>query len=317
MSAVCPIYVVLGKRLNANQLTLEGKSRVDGLISALRCHENTAARVVFCGGITLGQTVSEAKRMHEYFEQRRQQLGLSFPQIDVLLEQESTSTVENIEHVAQVLLESGVVQRGETLALTLVSNDYHLKRIFEIQQLMDEQGLLRKLVDRCAQSGVRLEIARDLKAHLCVPYPHQNPQGLRFLWVDELTTYRVFLEGVVANAFQRSLTQVQQQPYWIAQKAIAELRHTMSEEPKLLSLLDVIETVVESTVYQIQHGQVSHEQVSHEQVNHSLAVNHSTMDSQIDKQSFCEALAILDSELTLLNRLCDPELERSGRWWKR
>ncbi len=45
---------------------------------------------------------------------------------------------------------------------------------------MDEQGLLRKLVDRCAQSGVRLEIARDLKDHLCVPYPHQNPQGLRF-----------------------------------------------------------------------------------------------------------------------------------------
>ncbi|HGY0903891.1 TPA: YdcF family protein, partial [Vibrio cholerae] len=47
------------------------------------------------------------------------------------------------------------------------------------------------------------------------------------------------------------------------------------------------------------------------------AVNHSTMDSQIDQQSFCEALAILDTELTLLNRLCDPELERSGRWWKR
>ncbi|MDF4533001.1 hypothetical protein P3491_27115, partial [Vibrio parahaemolyticus] len=95
----------------------------------------------------------------------------------------------------------------------------------------------------------------------------------------------------------------------------------------LLSLLDVIETVVESTVYQIQHGQVSHEQVSHEQVsheqvshdqvNHSLALNHSTMDSQIAQQVLCEALAILDTELTLLNRLCDPELERSGRWWKR
>lgn len=161
---------------------------------------------------------------------------------------------------------------------------------------MDEQGLLRKLVDRCAQSGVRLEIARDLKAHLCVPYPHQNPQGLRFLWVDELTTYRVFLEGVVANAFQRPLTQVQQQPYWIAQKVIAELRQTMSEELRLLSLLDVIETVVESTVYQIQHGQVSHEQVNHDQVNHSLALNHSTMDSQIAQQVFCEALAILDSD---------------------
>ncbi len=91
----------------------------------------------------------------------------------------------------------------------------------------------------------------------------------------------------------------------------------MSEEPRLLSLLDVIETVVKSTVYQIQHGQVSHEQVNNDQVNHSLALNHSTMDSQIAQQVLCEALAILDTELTLLNRLCDPELERSGRWWKR
>ncbi len=51
MSAVCPIYVVLGKRLNANQLTLEGKSRVDGLISALQCHEIRRHEWSFAGAL--------------------------------------------------------------------------------------------------------------------------------------------------------------------------------------------------------------------------------------------------------------------------
>lgn len=71
MSAACPIWVVLGKRLNSDALTVEGKSRVDGLLSALQCRENSSVLIVFCGGVTAGQTVSEAQRMHEYFQQQR------------------------------------------------------------------------------------------------------------------------------------------------------------------------------------------------------------------------------------------------------
>ncbi|ENM5835145.1 YdcF family protein [Vibrio metoecus] len=281
-----PIFIVLGKRLNSDQLTLEGKSRVEGLISALQCHENQTALVVFCGGVTQRQSASEAQRMYEYFQTRCQQLALSLPHIQVLLEQQSTSTVENIEHVAQVLLTSGHLRVGDTLTLTLVSNDYHLKRIFEIQQLMDEQGLLRTLDERCQQAGVRLNISRDLNAHISVPYPHRSQQGVRFLWVDELTTYRVFLEGVTVNAFQRSLEEVRQAPYQIAQTALAQLRRHCENEPIMLAQLALIATVVESEA--------------------DLTTTASVGD----------LLAVLDTELTLLNRLCDPELDRTGRWWK-
>ncbi|ENM5883225.1 YdcF family protein [Vibrio metoecus] len=287
MPTTRPIFIVLGKRLNSDQLTLEGKSRVEGLISALQCHENQTALVVFCGGVTQRQSASEAQRMYEYFQTRCQQLALSLPHIQVLLEQQSTSTVENIEHVAQVLLTSGHLRVGDTLTLTLVSNDYHLKRIFEIQQLMDEQGLLRTLDERCQQAGVRLNISRDLNAHISVPYPHRSQQGVRFLWVDELTTYRVFLEGVTVNAFQRPLEEVRQAPYQIAQTALAQLRRHCENESIMLAQLALIATVVESEA--------------------DLTTTASVGD----------LLAVLDTELTLLNRLCDPELDRTGRWWKR
>ncbi|KQB08105.1 YdcF family protein [Vibrio metoecus] len=286
MPTTRPIFIVLGKRLNSDQLTLEGKNRVEGLISALQCHENQTALVVFCGGVTQRQSASEAQRMYEYFQTRCQQLALSLPHIQVLLEQQSTSTVENIEHVAQVLLTSGHLRVGDTLTLTLVSNDYHLKRIFEIQQLMDEQGLLRTLDERCQQAGVRLNISRDLNAHISVPYPHRSQQGVRFLWVDELTTYRVFLEGVTVNAFQRPLEEVRQAPYQIAQTALAQLRRHCENEPIMLAQLALIATVVESEA------------------------------DLTTAASVGDLLAVLDTELTLLNRLCDPELDRTGRWWK-
>lgn len=287
MPTTRPIFIVLGKRLNSDQLTLEGKSRVEGLISALQCHENQTALVVFCGGVTQRQSASEAQRMYEYFQTRCQQLALSLPHVQVLLEQQSTSTVENIEHVAQVLFTSGHLRVGDTLTLTLVSNDYHLKRIFEIQQLMDEQGLLRTLDERCQQAGVRLSISRDLNAHISVPYPHRSQQGVRFLWVDELTTYRVFLEGVTVNAFQRPLEEVRQAPYQIAQTALAQLRRHCENEPIMLAQLALIATVVESEA------------------------------DLTTAASVGDLLAVLDTELTLLNRLCDPELDRTGRWWKR
>ncbi|WP_158119371.1 YdcF family protein [Vibrio metoecus] len=287
MPTTRPIFIVLGKRLNSDQLTLEGKSRVEGLISALQCHENQTALVVFCGGVTQRQSASEAQRMYEYFQTRCQQLALSLPHVQVLLEQQSTSTVENIEHVAQVLLTSGHLRVGDTLTLTLVSNDYHLKRIFEIQQLMDEQGLLRTLDERCQQAGVRLNISRDLNAHISVPYPHRSQQGVRFLWVDELTTYRVFLEGVTVNAFQRPIEEVRQAPYQIAQTALDQLRRHCENEPIMLAQLALIATVVESEA------------------------------DLTTAASVGDLLAVLDTELTLLNRLCDPELDRTGRWWKR
>ncbi|NMU52417.1 ElyC/SanA/YdcF family protein, partial [Vibrio parahaemolyticus] len=86
--------------------------------------------IAFCGGVTQGQTRSEASAMLEYFALLCQQQGLTVAPQRTLLEEQSTSTVENILQVSRVLIESGVCQRGSQLNVTFVSNDYHLQRIF-------------------------------------------------------------------------------------------------------------------------------------------------------------------------------------------
>ncbi|WP_254918555.1 hypothetical protein [Vibrio sp. V12_P9A6T4] len=54
------LYIVLGKRLVDQQLTLEGRSRVDGLVKALQRHDIDHSVIALCGGLTLGQQISEA-----------------------------------------------------------------------------------------------------------------------------------------------------------------------------------------------------------------------------------------------------------------
>ncbi|MDN3685627.1 ElyC/SanA/YdcF family protein [Vibrio sinaloensis] len=58
----------------------------------------------------------------------------------ILLEDASTNTMENFTNVANILLEKGI--RGP-VNISFVSNDYHLERLFQIQSLLDEQGLLK------------------------------------------------------------------------------------------------------------------------------------------------------------------------------
>ncbi len=56
------------------------------------------------------------------------------------------------------LIDKGIFTAGADIDVIFASNDYHLKRIFEIQSLMDEQGLLRVLKQRCAEHGLNLHI---------------------------------------------------------------------------------------------------------------------------------------------------------------
>ncbi|MCW0469949.1 YdcF family protein [Vibrio chagasii] len=86
------------------------------------------------------------------------------------MEQHSTNTVENIQNLAAEMIESGLFTRGQGVKITFVSNDYHLQRIFEIQTLMDEQGLLKVLVEKCSALGEPQIDHRNLEAHVAVPY---------------------------------------------------------------------------------------------------------------------------------------------------
>ncbi|MEZ9389351.1 YdcF family protein [Vibrio lentus] len=283
------LLIVLGKRLNENKLTDEGISRVDALVEYLMVEANLQTAVAFCGGVTQGQNTSEADAMHQYFRKLESQREAPFMLGAILLEQLSTNTVENIENLASEMIAIGLFTRGQSVKVTFVSNDYHLQRIFEIQSLMDEQGLLKVLVDRCSALGVDLQIDHQLEAHVAVPYPHQGPQGQLFLLMDVLTTYRVYLEGVVAESFERDLESVRQEPERLSVEALVKARGWIESSPRF-DIVDTLIPVLECCILQTPVG------------------------SDIEKAR--EYLALLDTNLTFLNRYLDPEQDKTQRWWR-
>ncbi|ELA8061533.1 YdcF family protein [Vibrio parahaemolyticus] len=272
------VVIVLGKRLVNNQLSAEGITRVEALAAKTRemPMENTA--LIFCGGKTQGQSISEADAMYAYFQPLNTSLAKPFPTSQILLENRSLNTFENMRNAAKVLCESGLFPLPSQAAVEviLLSNAYHLERILEIQTLMDEQGLLRVLKSQCASVGLDLHISLDIQKHISVPYPHQGPLAEAFLLLDELTTYRVYLEGVKSGAFQRDLTSVRAQPLLRAKQAINQLRALPLE-------MDVLQQIAEM----------------------KKAIEMTAFDESVATAE--RALEVFHPILTALNRRLDPE----------
>lgn len=282
------LVVVLGKRLNKNELTAEGQGRVEAAIDYLVSRSNDEVAVAFCGGVTPGQTLSEAEVMYEYFLQLESQLESPLSIQARLLEKKSTNTIENIQNLALELIESGLFENGQQLNVIFVSNDYHLQRIFEIQSLMDAQGLLKVLEERCGLLGVSLNIERDIEQHVVVPYPHRIVQGQLFLLTDSLTTYRVYLEGTVAGRFVGQEQQTRKIPAQLGLDAIDKA--TQLSESGQFSLLNSLLPLLLNCIEETPVG--------------------------TDKEKVREYLALLDTNLTLLNRYLDPEQDLDTRWWR-
>ncbi|MET2896902.1 YdcF family protein [Vibrio rotiferianus] len=270
------VVIILGKRLVHDQLSAEGRSRVEALLNVLNefCFETTA--LVFCGGVTQGQTVSEADAMYRYFCQLAKAREIDFPELQVIIENRSLNTAQNMQNAAAELLRSGLCEAGQTIEVTLLSNDYHLERIIEIQTLMDEQGLLRVLKSRCADMGVKLNISLDLSHHVSVPYPNTGVLAEAFLLFDELTTYRVYLEGVKRGAFERDLAEVRAKPLAIGLGAIEKL-HALDLEPEVRGQIADMKKAIEMTAFD----------------DSAVAVE--------------QALAVFHPILTALNLQLDPE----------
>jgi hypothetical protein len=281
------LIVVLGKRLNKNALTLEGVSRVEEILRHVSSNDCSSSIIAFCGGVTNGQSVSEARLMFEAFE-----TGLS-PMDNsnvgaVLLEEESTSTVENIIHLSEVLLESELLQNGAKIEVKFVSNDYHLERMLTIQSLLDEQGLLRYLKSECQRAGLNLNISPDIQSHFSVPYPHSCVNGQLFTLLDELTTYRVYLEGARDNVFRRPLSEVIVKPLSIAHCALAQL-----------------EVLVSPTTHAVLYDQLPALKSAVERTSSTENI------SEIEND-----LSLFDTLLNYLNRYLDPERDESIKWWR-
>ncbi len=274
------VVIVLGKRLTNNQLSAEGISRVTALVAALKSLPVNNTVVIFCGGKTPGQNVAEADAMFSYFQRLNQSLSDPFPEHHILLENRSLNTMQNMRNTAEILCSSRLLHSSlpvqSPVNVILVSNDYHLERIIDIQTLMDEQGLLRALKSRCALMELELNIPLDIGEHISVAYPHKGALAEAFLLLDELTTYRVYLEGVINGVFKRDLSDVKAKTLGIAQRAIDKLQNLP------------LETEV-------------HEQI--EEINKAIKMTASNHDLELAKH----ALDSFHPILTALNSALDPD----------
>lgn len=274
------VVIVLGKRLVKNKLSPEGVSRVQALVSCLDSWsmENTA--ILFCGGKTQGEEIAEADAMFSYFQTFNRGLSLPFPKSQILIENRSINTIQNMNNAADELCNSGLFQatrHGQSpIKVTLVSNDYHLERIIEIQTLMDEQGLLNVLKSRCASMGLELSIALEVDKHISVPYPHYGTSAQAFLLLDELTTYRVYLEGAIRGVFSQDLAVVRAKPLHIAQTAIEKLEMLPLDHESLQNIQEI-----------------------------KKAVTMTALDANLNVAQ--HALERLHPLLTVMNRTIDPE----------
>ncbi|WP_234496842.1 YdcF family protein [Vibrio maritimus] len=283
------LIVVLGKRLNNDALTPEGESRVQALVDRAMIQDFSNTIVAFCGGVTNGQSLSEAEAMHRRFLElvpfvKRELIGA------LIIEDESTNTVENIRNLAEKLIDSGLVSKNKPLNVTLLSSDYHLKRVFTIQKLLDEQGLLKHLEYCCGEAGLTINLSYETQDHILVPYPHNCLSGQLFVLIDQLTIYRVFLEGQMNNVFTQPFEELISKPYEIAISALDGIDSILDINNKecqlLIEQMPIIRALVDNSA----------------NIHSATRVN--------------EHLPLLDTLLTFFNRYVDPEQDQSVKWWK-
>ncbi len=243
---ITEVILVLGKRLVDSQLTEESLSRVTTLVQELKTRTSSSYVLIFCGGRLEGQLISEAEAMFQAFVTQWPEWANYLPQTQVLIESRSTTTVENIANASSELIKSGLCQSRQHVNVRMCSNDYHIQRIFDIERLMPEQGLLNRLTERARQAGLFLTVPLDVSQHITVPYPYQTQDGEAFLLIEKLTYYRIYLEGLESGVFNRSLEQVRTEPMRITLDALQQLKaHPLLRQE--LPVLERFEQIIQQT----------------------------------------------------------------------
>nr|WP_228481416.1 YdcF family protein [Vibrio fluminensis] len=241
---VSEVFLVLGKRLVDGQLTLEGRSRVVELAEMLAETNVSRLAIVFCGGKQGAMAMSEGDAMRNFFYQHFPELAQKISHERVLVEDQSTTTVENLLNALNKLMDSQFCLAGDYLQLRLVSNDYHIERVVEIEKILPEQGLIGQCLRAGKRAGLALTIPLDINQHLIAPYPYNTEESDAFLLLDQLTSYRVYLEGVVNSAYQRAIFIVREDPEYIANRALRKLGQLTVMSPHdalIMRLAELIE----------------------------------------------------------------------------
>ncbi len=109
--------ILLGAQVKENgELSVQLQYRVD---KALEIYARHPQRIVVCGAQGSNEPVSEAQAMRDYL------VAKGIPETDILMEDDSFNTRQNIENAKKLLPEG-------TKKILIVTSDYHLPRAMAI-----------------------------------------------------------------------------------------------------------------------------------------------------------------------------------------
>ena len=111
--------IVFGCRVNGYAPSQRLQERLDAALSVLEKHEGSVC--VVSGGKGEDEIISEAEVMRVYLEER----GIAPERI--LMEDQATSTAENIDYSMDLLNQKGLIK--DDTAIVGISGDYHVMRI--------------------------------------------------------------------------------------------------------------------------------------------------------------------------------------------
>ncbi|WP_405131767.1 YdcF family protein [Paenibacillus sp. FSL H8-0317] len=108
--------IILGSGIRGTELSMTLKQRLDASLDYIRSHPQTP--VIVSGGQGTGESIPEALAMKNYLIEQ----GINPAQ--VIMEDRSTSTQENLAFSKKIILESGL----EHPEIMIVTSDYHMFR---------------------------------------------------------------------------------------------------------------------------------------------------------------------------------------------
>lgn len=116
--------VVLGAHVYGEKMSQNLHYRVDAAMEYIE--ENPHTKLVLSGGQGTGEKISEAEAMKRYF------LKHKVPESQIILEEASTNTDENIQYSMKLM------EQAESAKVIIVSNDFHVYRAIQIAK---KQGM--------------------------------------------------------------------------------------------------------------------------------------------------------------------------------
>lgn len=286
---ISSLLLVCGKRLINDQITEEGRSRIEALVNHLKAANNVDNIAIgFAGGVQPGQNKAEAQEYSLEFKRQCAKNNLSWNENQMLFDLHSSNTIQNIKNMIKAIRDSELLTISGNLEIKLVSTEYHIFRITQIQKCMEAQGLIKLMRNEGEELNLKLIVHDSKDEHICAAYPFENQSlGKIYQHIDKLTIYRVYLEGIKENKF--------------SEEEINNLFRTLSEEAKEC-IEKIREVAQKNLIINRSKESILSAVETLEHLIMSTNPNKTTFRNQLQND-----LALYHAILTALNKYVDPD----------